>query len=319
MKINLPLFLGSTLVAGLIGFFVGRNMPAKGPLDSTESTEITENTRIGDLPTNSTNKDTSSNTIIADGNTPDIQPIDVDSVVVPVKPIDTNEPDEVVVNPAPPTAPNQAINPNVVLPPLQTGISDKKIGAILSEIAENLEAKRLPYISSQMQDCSGIYHQIKDSLQKRLPALKKSRQYDYPNVKKVRSSRQIANWYHENDNFIFVEDAKASRNSIRPGTVMFYGKPHKKYSNMNIQLLTDKDNNFTSNGAIMHIAVVTEVRTDEEGNVIEYTIMHGRNSRVHASRSGSKEVQSTRTTGLPPFGNWSQQWVGAANIVTAKK
>ena len=43
---------------------------------------------------------------------------------------------------------------------------------------------------------------------------------------------------------------------------------------------------------------------DENQNVISYTIMHGRNKSVHASRSGSKAVQSLRTKGLPPFGNW---------------
>lgn len=85
---------------------------------------------------------------------------------------------------------------------------------------------------------------------------------------------------------------------------------------MTIEMLTDKNNNFTSNGAIMHIAVVTSVRMDEDGNVIDYTMMHGRNKRRHASRSGSKAIQSKRTKGLPPFGNWSQQWVAIANIVT---
>lgn len=204
------------------------------------------------------------------------------------------------------------------LPRTKMGISDVKIGNVLTSISENLEAKRLAYISSQMQDCSGIFHQLKDSLQERLPSLADGGSYQYPSPKEARSSRQIADWYHENNNLLIVQDAMASRNSIRPGSVMFYGKSGKKFSNIDIDMLTDRDNNYTSNGAIQHIAVVTQVSTDENGNVLDYTIMHGRNSSVHASRSGSKAVQSLNTKGLPPFGNWKQQLVAIANIATPK-
>lgn len=198
------------------------------------------------------------------------------------------------------------------------GISDKKIGEILSSIAQNLEDKKLEYRSDLLQDCSGIFHQMKDSLQKRLPALAEGLEYQYPSSKSVRNTRQIADWFYKNKNLLIVEDAMASRNSIRPGAVMFYGKSNKTFKNIDIDMLTDRANNYTSNGAIMHIAVVTSVTTDEENNVIDYTIMHGRNPRNHASRTGSKAVQSTRTKGLPPFGNWSQQLVAIANIATPK-
>ena len=195
------------------------------------------------------------------------------------------------------------------------GISDKKIGEILTTVAENLEAKKLEYRSDLLQDCSGIFHQMKDSLQQRLPALGGA-EYQYPSSKNVRNTRQIADWFYKNNNLLIVEDAVASRNSIRPGSVMFYGKSNKTFTNIDIDMLTDRKNNYTPNGAIMHIAVVTAVTTDKEGNVVDYTIMHGRNPRRHASRTGSKEIQSTRTKGLPPFGNWSQQLVAIANIST---
>jgi len=197
------------------------------------------------------------------------------------------------------------------------GISDKKIGEVLTSIAENLEAKRLVYDGSLMQDCSGIYHQMKDSLQSRLPALGGA-EYQYPSSKNVRNTRQIADWFYKNNNLLIVEDAVASKNSIRPGSVMFYGKSNKTFTGIDIDMLTDRDNNYTPNGAIMHIAVVTAVTTDKEGNVVDYTIMHGRNPKRHASRTGSKEVQSNNTKGLPPFGNWSQQLVAIANIATPK-
>lgn len=205
------------------------------------------------------------------------------------------------------------------LPRVKMGISDNKIGAVLTSISESLEAKRLAYVSSQMQDCSGIFHQLKDSIQQRLPSLaQEGGSFQYPSPSQIRSSRQIADWYYKNNNLLIVEDAMASRNSIRPGSVMFYGKSGKKFSDIDIDMLTDRKDNFTTNGAIQHIAVVTAVKTDDNGNVIEYTIMHGRNKRVHASRSGSKAVQSLRTKGLPPFGNWKQQLVAIANITTPK-
>ena len=201
---------------------------------------------------------------------------------------------------------------------VKMGISDKKIAEVLSAVSKSLEDKNLAYVSSMMQDCSGIFHQMKDSLQARLPSLAAGSQYQYPTPQVARSSRQIADWYHKNNNLLIVQDPLASRNSIRPGAVMFYGKSNKKFKDIDIDMLTDRENNYTSNGAIQHIAVVTAVTTDEDGNVIDYTIMHGRRPGKVARRSGSKEVQSRNKT-LPAFGHWSQQWVGIANMATPKK
>lgn len=201
------------------------------------------------------------------------------------------------------------------LPRVNVGISDKKISEVLSMISKNLEDKKLDYISSKMQDCSGIFHQLKDSIQQRLPAIAAGSAYQYPSPSVARSSRQIADWYYKNNNLLIVQDPIACKNSIRPGSVMFFGKTFKKFNNLNIDMLTDRQNNYTSNGAIQHIAVVTSVTTDAEGNVIDYTMMHGRRPGKTASRSGSKEVQSRNQT-LPAFGHWGQQWVGVANIMT---
>jgi len=201
---------------------------------------------------------------------------------------------------------------------VKMGISDKKIAEVLSSVAQSMEDQKLAYVSSKMQDCSGIFHQLKDSLQSRLPSLAAGSQYQYPTPQVARSSRQIADWYHKNNNLLIVQDPLASRNSIRPGAVMFYGKSNRTFKDIDIEMLTDSDNNFTSNGAIQHIAVVTAVSLDVDGNVVDYTIMHGRRPGKIAQRSGSKKVQSRNKT-LPAFGHWSQQWVGIANIATLKK
>lgn len=198
-------------------------------------------------------------------------------------------------------------------------VNDNKIGQVLTSIAENMESEKLAYDIKLGQDASGVFHSIKDRLLSRMPALAEGDKYKYPSFENDRITRQIADWYFKNDNLILVEDAMASRNSIQPGSVMFYGKSDEVYKNINIDLLTDRDNKYSLNGAIMHIAVVTAVTKDQEGNVIDYTIMHGRRPGRTAARSVSKEVQSSRTKGLPPFGNWTQQWVAMANIVTVKK
>ncbi len=196
-------------------------------------------------------------------------------------------------------------------------LSDNKMSEILTSVSEHLEAQKLAYIISEGQDCSGIFHKIKDSIRQRLILLCGSNDYVYPMYKKERSSRQVADWFWEKGNLIIVEDPMKSRNSIRPGCVMFFGKPGKKFQNMTIEQLTDKNNNYTSNGYIMHVGVVTEVKTDKNNNVIEYTMMHGRNSRIHASRTNyHTEFQSKNRKDLPKFGNWSQQWVAMAYIIT---
>ena len=198
-------------------------------------------------------------------------------------------------------------------------ISDEKMSEILTSIAINLEANKLEYNNDLGHDASGIFHVIKDSLQSRVPDLAEGEKYIYPAFNRERITRQIADWYYKNDNLIIVEDALASRNSIRPGSVMFFGKSGETFENINIEILTDRNNNHSIDGAITHMAVVNEVSKDDEGNVIGYTMMHGRRPGRIASRSSSKEIQSVKTKGLPPFGNWKQQWVAMANIVTSKK
>jgi hypothetical protein len=328
MKISYVQFISALLVAAVIGFFIGRSF-APAVKTTNASAKKVEAKVVAANKTDEVKPE-----LVSEKKSEATPEKETDEVVAVVDPKPEEANTEVIkpegsnpgeTNPEKTerqdmtTLPLNVNNANRILPPVTMGISDQKISSVLETISENLEKKRLPYISSLSQDCSGIFHQIKDSLQARLVALRTSAEYHYPKYKKDRNSRQIADWYWENDNLMIVEDAVASRNSIRPGAVMFFGKSNKKYKNMTIEQLTDKNNNYTSNGIIGHVAVVTSVKTDEDNNVIEYTMMHGRNPRRHASRTGSKEVQSKRTKGLPPFGNWSQQWVAIANIVTPKQ
>lgn len=199
------------------------------------------------------------------------------------------------------------------------GLSDQKMSEVLTAIAEKMESEKLEYDIDLGQDASGIFHKIKDQLQLQIPSLGDDQKYIYPEFNRDRITRQIADWYHHNGNLTLIENAMDSKNLIRPGAVMFFGKSDEAYKNINIDLLTDKKNNYSNEGAIAHMAVVTAVKKDDNGNVIEYTMMQGRRPGRVASRSSSKAIQSPNTKGLPPFGNWKQQWVAMANIITEKK
>jgi uncharacterized protein YneF (UPF0154 family) len=302
MNLKTSHFILSLLAAILIGFFVGRNFSS----NPNNQTSNAISSPIG--------KTTAAKTDEATTESSD-ESVDSTSSDIVQKP-DVEVPDK-LEKPKNPAVTSGAANKSI-LERVKMGISDDKISQVLTSIAKNLEAKNLKYDASKSQDCSGIYHQIKDSIQVRLPALRQGSEYQYPRYNSDRSSRRIADWYHRNNNLLIVDDPIASKNSIRPGTVLFFGRSRKGIKKLSIEDLTDRDNSFTSNGIIMHVAVVTQVFTDDNGNVTGYDMMHGRNSETPASRSGSKEKQSSSTPGLPPFGNWSQHWVAAANIATRK-
>ena len=199
-------------------------------------------------------------------------------------------------------------------------LSENKIGTQLIYISESITAQKLPYIvgGPALQDCSGIFLRITDSLRTRIPALADKSKYVFPDPNMHRSSRGIARWYHEHGNLHIVEDGKAEANRIHPGSVMFFANTDQKYSNMNIDLLAGPPSGVPK-GVIMHIATVVSVEKDAAGNVIKYTMMHGRNTKNPASPSGGN-CDCGATTGKQhekfPFGNWNQQWVAVANIET---
>ena len=190
---------------------------------------------------------------------------------------------------------------------------EERLSVILDLISQDLEAQQLEYRSDLGQDCSGIYHKIKDMVQRKMKELGDKSKYHYPTYAEDRDSRAVAKWYHNNNNLYIVQDAKADGNKIRPGTVMFYGQTDKQYSNPSIDELT------TRGVGIMHIAVVTKVEKDDAGNVTKYTIMHGRNTKYTASRTGGNCDCGGSTAKQHvkfPFGNWNQPWVAMANIET---
>lgn len=202
-------------------------------------------------------------------------------------------------------------------------VDQERLSVVLDLIAQELEAQELKYDRTIGQDCSGIYHKIKDMLQRKFSALGDKSKYTYPSFSPDRNTREIAHWYHRHNNLHIVQDGLADRNLIRPGSVMFFGRTDESYSNLTIDMLTNpgvfRHDAATGKGKIYHVATVTKVERDEEGNVVQYTIMHGRNSKHTASRTGGNWETCCETGKMHqkfPFGNHNQQWVAVANIET---
>ncbi|MEM1324264.1 MAG: hypothetical protein AAGG75_28655 [Bacteroidota bacterium] len=286
------------VIALAVGFFIGKSFSSSASPADTTAKKVAQLTEESEDKEEATVPEASEATTAPDS--------------TEQKPI--TEVPKVEPKPAPPLTSNSGI----ILPPVNTGISDKRISEVLTSISKNMQDQKLAYNKKIGQDCSGIYHRLKDSLKVQLPSLQAA-EYHYPLFSKDRSSRQIADWYYENGNLLIIEDAVASKNSIRPGSVLFFGQSEKRFKNITIDRLTDRKNNYTQNGIIEHVAVVTSIRTDKEGNLKDYMMMHARYpGGPHASLSGSQEIQSTNTPDLPPFGHWEQQLVAVANIVTLK-
>ena len=71
-------------------------------------------------------------------------------------------------------------------------------------------------------------------------------------------------------------------------------------------------------GIIEHMGVVTEVRYDANGDVEGYSMFHGRRPGVYAQRSHYHQLKPPRI-GFPPLGNWNQQLLAVAYIMTPKE
>lgn len=181
----------------------------------------------------------------------------------------------------------------------------------LSLFAEKMEKDSLIYDNknpSKLQDCSGIFHRVAQHVSTQCDA------YDYPIPKSARDSRSLARWYNKKNNLIIVNNPMTQRNLIKPGAVMFFGKSGKKYKELTVKKVTAN----RPNHIIQHIGVVTEVKKDDDGNVIGYTMLHGRRPGVTAQRSHYHQIKPPRL-GFPILGNWNQQWVAMAYIAAPKK
>ncbi len=182
--------------------------------------------------------------------------------------------------------------------------ADFDLQQFLFKTASDFEAQKLAYDRTKMQDCSGMFHQMLGKVKGACP------DYGYPSPDEARDSRNLAAWYHKKGNLVMVEDAASSGNLIKPGVAMFYGQSDQAYANMTIEMLSAQD-------GIEHIGTVVEVKKDENGEVVEYTLFHGRNPSKPAGMSKHYKVVPYDES-LPAYGNHKQQWVAVANILMPK-
>jgi hypothetical protein len=73
-------------------------------------------------------------------------------------------------------------------------LSENRIGMQLIHITESLTAEKLPYIvgGPLLQDCSGIFLRITDSLRTRIPVLENKSKYIFPNARQKYQIHRIA-------------------------------------------------------------------------------------------------------------------------------
>ena len=163
MKNLTPSTIMMLLVSALIFFFIGRITAPVNNIGSAESMIDKEIFNEKSPPTDEDGNIISNEDIVKENESED-------SAAVEVMVIEEIEP-----SPSIPSLNSLVTSTSLRRP--NFGISDNKIGEVLTKIAESLESKNLAYVSSLMQDCSGIFHQMKDSLQTRLPALSHGSEY----------------------------------------------------------------------------------------------------------------------------------------------
>jgi len=171
----------------------------------------------------------------------------------------------------------------------------------LIKIAKALSG--LKHDSSQLQDCSGIFHKVVRKFKREYCP-----NYDYPDVKNARETRKIAKWYHEQGELILVHDPLEKSPLIKPGAVMFYGYGGRQNQDFKAENL------FIPKLGINHVGVVVSVVRDAKNQVMRYKLFHGREPGKPSKVTDYHPRKQTRSY-YPPFGNGKEQWVAIAPLV----
>ncbi len=201
------------------------------------------------------------------------------------------------------------------LPPQAVCIPDEDdFSYRLSLMAERFEADSLwydRYNPERLLDCSGIFHRVL----RKVKGWCGEESYRYPAVTEARHTRALARWYHEQGALTIITDARAQRNLIRPGSVLFFGTSDEVYARPTVKQVTSERN---EGGIVQHMGVVTKVERDEEGNIKRYVMFHGRRTGVFAQRTYYHSLEKACSL-CPPLGNYTQQLVGLAFVTTTQQ
>lgn len=259
---------------------------------------------------------------------------------------DSTGSDEEVPPPPPPPPERVALDPHRHF--AQCGAELADLQNVLTPLVDSLVAQKIPYTrqpANEWRDCSGNFLRLSSALAEACPD-QAPRLIAPPGVAPYvagqdnavpidlpyRSSRSVAAWYHDQSRFtpIFYDDAPQvtdvpsqllkHRELLRPGAVVWFSRGRPQ-SAEGVDALFKK----TGTGShINHMAVVTEVMRDDDGNVVSYKMFHGHGRADKGTPSSVTNRQffewperflANGSKSYPPLGYWSQRLVGVGTIV----
>lgn len=205
------------------------------------------------------------------------------------------KPPRASAEPAPMVRAAPAIDPKIDIlaestPPAPTcdgGQTD--VPAVVASTARQLSASRIAYRSQPMSDCSGMFHRVLSTLERRCEDVLG------PTPDEARSSDAIARWYDARGELVRVSTPEAADPFLVPGAIVFFAPPSAKYAH-------DLDR-------VHHVGVVVDVQRDAEGRVQSYRIFHGRQPGLNAAITD----HHTRTD-RPALGNGPDALVAIAAV-----
>lgn len=286
----------AVLVLGAIIGLVLANMRTSNTLNPiTEVTEEKESTNNQSPPIPIEDKDEVVQEEVVDKDT-----------IIPITAI--NEPESIEPKII---SPQEAINITEEGQSDQCFGDEKQFSTQLTLFSEEIEKKNLWYDyehPEKFQDNSGIFHRVVSFVKSRC------NNFDYPG--QDQRGIKVPKWYAERGQLMVIknqEEGLKRRDLIQPGMVMFFGKSGEVYNDLTLTRVSSDG----IDKVISHIGVVTEVRKDEQGKVKGYVMLHGRGDGKIAQRTHYHSLQPAGL-GMPPLGNYNQQWVAIADIRTPR-
>ena len=225
---------------------------------------------------------------------------------------------------------------------------------LLSPIVQDLSAQRILYAqnpSDEWRDCSGVFLRLSSYVAAACPE-QQGALAARPGISRYveggnntssvqgygRNSRSIAEWYAARGRFVPIyydgvtspgqipPDLRRSRNLIRPGAVVWFSLDRPKASDGLSGLFV---RNVSRGPHINHMATVTSVTRDENGDVVQYEMFHGRSTGKVASVTkahfwtwptgylgcSDRSDRSTCTKEYPSLGYWKQYLVGIGTLL----
>ena len=169
-----------------------------------------------------------------------------------------------------------------------------KMDQQLNLVTQEIQNKKILYSQSAVKaDCSGIFHRVLDGLSQQCSC------FSRPDYQHHRSTRQLANWYHQQGKLHRIDDALTAQHLIRVGMIMFYGQSNKVYKKVPLADF------FKSGKGITHMGIVVDVKRNSKGEVEFYSLFHG--------RSTGKLAKTTKYHNRKmKYGNGKQRWIAYA-------